>query len=238
MVYSQFIQSLKQIVSSNKIQAKHVINLGITNRRLHDIERVTITGQAGVSLIASQSQKVNIPESCLKKIGEFLIYVNDYMLPKTPFADVYKTQNEDELKYLEMFAEQLKLDKNSGRDRFRFAALTILINDHLSPHVDAMNLPEENDYTMAFSMFIPLEEIPSDIHDVLEMRYPNGVPLCIVVYRQRCLEILSKRRIRWNNFVANEENEMRGRQSLLNIIKQANTYDDYIGTFWSPAIVL
>ena len=59
------------------MRAKHVINLEITNRRLHDIERVTITGQAGVSLIASQSKKENIPDSCLNLIGEFLIYVND-----------------------------------------------------------------------------------------------------------------------------------------------------------------
>ena len=144
-------------------------------------------------------------------IGEFLIYVNDYVLPKTPFADVYETQNEDELKYLQLYAKQLKLNNEIGCERFRFAALTILINDHLSPHVDEMNLREDNDYTMAFSMIILLKEIPLNIQKVLEWSYPNGVPLCILVYRQRCLEFFSKRRICWNNFVGNDENEMRDR---------------------------
>ena len=63
------------------------------------------------------------------------------------------------MKYLRLFAEQLKLDKESESECFYFAALIILINDHLSPHVDAMNLQEDNDYTMAFSMIIPLKEI-------------------------------------------------------------------------------
>ena len=69
---------------------------------------------------------------------------------------------------------------------------------------------------------------------MLESRYPNRVPLCIVVYHQRCLEILSKRRIHWNDFVGNDKNEMIGRQSLLDIIKTVNTFNDYIGVFWSP----
>ena len=56
-------------------------------------------------MIASQSQKVNIPDSCLKLIGEFLIYVNDFVMPTTLFADVYETQDEEELKYLRRFAE-------------------------------------------------------------------------------------------------------------------------------------
>ena len=110
------------------------------------------------------------------------------------------------MKYLRLFAKQLKLNKESGWERFRFAALTILINDHLSSHVDAMNPREDNDYRMAYSMIIPLKEIPTNIQYVLELRYPNGVPLCIVIYCQRCLEILSKRRIRWNNFVGNDKN--------------------------------
>ena len=156
------------------------------------------------------------------------------MLPKTPFADVYRTQNEDELKYLRLFAKQLKLNKESGCEHFCFAAVTILINNHLSPHVDAMNLRENNNYTMAFSMNILLKEISSNIQNVLEWQYPNGVPLCIVIYCQRCLEILSIRRICWNKFVGKNENEKRGRQLLLNIIKMANMYDNYIGFFWSP----
>ena len=126
-----------------------------------------MTGRAGFTLIASQSKKVNIPDSCLKLIGEFSIYVNDSVMPMTPFADVYESQNEEELKYLRMFAEQLKLDKEHGRDRFWFAAVTILINNHLTPHVDSMNPREDNDYTMAFSLVIPLNEVPSDVRSVL-----------------------------------------------------------------------
>ena len=155
------------------------------------------------------------------------------MLPKTQFADVYETQNEDELKYFWLFAKQLKLNKESGCECFHFATVTILINDHLSPHVDVMNPRENNDYMMAFSMIILLKEIPSNIQNVLEWQYPSGFPLCIVIYCQRCLEILSTRRICWNKFVGNNKNKQNGRQLLLNIIKMANTYNDYIGTFWS-----
>ena len=86
-----------------------MINLGITSRRLHDIERVTITGQAGVTLIASKSKKVDIPDSCLKLIGKFFIYVNDFVLPMTPFADAFKTSDIDELKYLRKFVKQLQI---------------------------------------------------------------------------------------------------------------------------------
>ena len=87
--------------------------------------------------------------------------MNDFVLPTTPFADVFEPQDMEELKYLRRFAEQLKLDKDHGQDRFRFTAITILINDHLDPHMDAMNPRKDNDFTMAFSLVIQLEEVPS-----------------------------------------------------------------------------
>ena len=40
--------------------------------------------------------------------------------------------------------------------------------------------------------------------------------------------------MRWNNFVGNRKNEIIGRQNLLDIIKAAHTYNDYVGVFWSP----
>ena len=116
---------------------------------------------------------------------------------------------------------------------FRFAAITILINDRLAPHVDAMNPRYDKDYTMAFSLVIPLEEIPLTFRSILKRIHPNGVPLCIVVYRRRCLEILSKRRIRWNNFINHCKYQIEGRQNLFKVITAAHTYSDFVGVFWS-----
>ena len=159
--------------------------------------------------------------------------MNDFVLPTTPFPDAFETSDIDELKYLRKFAEQLQIDEKRGMHRFRFAAITILINDRLAPHVDAMNPRYDKDYTMAFSIVVPLNEVPAEFRGILKRIHPKGVPLCVVVYRRRCLEILSKRRLRWNSFVKNCKHQMEGRHNLLKVITAAHTYSDFVGVFWS-----
>lgn len=194
---------------------------------------MTITGQAGVTLISESKKNLTVSRSCLKLLGLFLMYVNDHILPETPFPHAYHTEDGDELRYLRMFGEQLGLNEAGGLERFRFPAVSILINDILYPHMDLMNPWGSDDYTMAFSLVIPLIEIPSKFSQYLSQEYPNGVPLCIVIYRRRCLEILKGRKYRWNDFVQKCEHERSGRKLLLDMVCSANTYADYVGTFWS-----
>ena len=75
-----------------------MINLASTNQQLHDIEHVTITGQAGVTLISESTKNLLVSKSCLNLLGSFLMYVNDHVLPETPFPDAYHTDDDDKLR--------------------------------------------------------------------------------------------------------------------------------------------
>ena len=71
-----------------------------------------MTGQVGLNLISHRTQTTNISDSAMKAIGKLLMYVNDHVLPATPFLVVYNCTDEDELEYLKQFGKQLFLDES------------------------------------------------------------------------------------------------------------------------------
>ena len=122
-----------------------------------------MTGQVGLNLISHRTQTTNLSDSAMKAIGKLLMYVNDHVLPATPFPDVYNCTDEDELEYLKQFGKQLFLDESELK-RFKFPAASLLVNDDLNPHEDLMNPHNiEMDYTLALSLVVPISEVLSEL---------------------------------------------------------------------------
>ena len=171
----------------------------------------------------------------MKAIGKLLMYVNDHVLPATPFPDVYNCTDEDELEYLKQFGKQLFLDESELK-RFKFPAASLLVNDDLNPHEDLMNPHNiEMDYTLALSLVVPISEVLSDYQQILKTRYPAGVPLCLVLYRRRCLECFVLRNKRWKGFLDCNSNEVNGRRKMYQMMRKVNTPADYTGYFWKKS---
>ena len=66
-------------------RSSEIINLGITNRRLHDLTRISITGRMALSLISTTTSHMNLSEQALSSIGRLLVYIQKKLLPTTPF---------------------------------------------------------------------------------------------------------------------------------------------------------
>ncbi len=172
----------------------------------------------------------------MKELGEFLLFAQMTVLKQTPFGNVYDTNNAEELEYLQTFGKQLCLEERKGLESFRIAAVSVLINKDLDPHMDLMNPSNlAFDYTMALSYVVPMTEVPVEYRDTLKEKYPSGVPLCVVLYRRKCLESLIKRSARWDRWCEEEVHEKVGRCQLLDLLKRTGSHADYCGMFWSKS---
>jgi hypothetical protein len=187
-------------------------------------------------LISENTKDLSISKSALKELGEFLIFAQDTVLKQTPYGNVYNSENCEELEYLQSFGKQLCLEERKGLESFRIAAVTVLINNDLNPHMDLMNPSNVDiDYTTALSYVVPIDKIPVEYREVLNEKYPLGVPLCVVLYRRKCLESLIKRSARWDHWCEEDVHQKVGRRQLVDLMKRTGSYADYCGMFWSKS---
>ena len=80
-----FIPTLLSSSSSTANRATNVINLGITNLKVHLHKRTTITGNQGLTLISAWSKKTRISNEALTALGKFLIFMIKDVIPLTNF---------------------------------------------------------------------------------------------------------------------------------------------------------
>ena len=91
-----------------------MINLGITNQKCHQFQRITLTGRTALDYICTD----DLSENALKSIGKLIMYIIDNIFPTTPYPEVFKIQCEHEREYIKCFGQQLHISEAIGLDRF------------------------------------------------------------------------------------------------------------------------
>ena len=214
-------------------RATYVINLGITNRRLDKIRRVTVTGRAGLNLISTSTNKIHIPDNSLECLGKFLLFVIEKVIPTTAYKDLFKTSNPYEKEYLQMFANQLKIGSKDKLDLFSIPAVSILINKDLNPHCDSMNpVDRDLDYTMAMSIVINAEELPEPLRKLIPVNFKSQIPLCVVMYRRKALIYYANRMTKMDNYMIDEQSHSMWKRKLVMLLKSVGSAADYVGCFF------
>ena len=98
--------------TSSKRALRH-IHLGITNRKIDQLERITVTGRCGLNLISHKTKSMDLDDNALKTVGKILLHLSDNILPSMfPDCNAFSNcENSGNKKYLKMFAKQLLLEE-------------------------------------------------------------------------------------------------------------------------------
>ena len=176
---------------------------------------------------------MSLSDQALSSIGKLLVYVQEQILPHTPFPKAFSRKSDYEEKYIRMFANQLKITNEDDIKKFGFHAITILINNDLNPHCDSMNpSSEDEDYTLSLSVQVPISDIPRDVQGEAMRKYGTSVPLCIVLYKRKCLTDYCKRMTNLNQFKDLYPKKKEGRQKLIDLLSSTYSDTDYVGNFF------
>ena len=216
-----------------------MIDLGLTSRRLHDLERLSILGKCGLTLIQPKTKDRDIPIAALHSIGKLLLFVCDVIFRRhQTHAQAFLERNEHEKKYLKRFAEQLGITDRSEQERFCIPSTSFGINTRLMPHFDSMNPTRlENDMTHSSTFIFKLTDVPHDLRGKIHSASfaKAVVPFVNVNYNRKCLDSVSSWEVKCDKFanscVSEKENE--GRRMIIEILKQVLTDRDYLGVFFS-----
>ena len=176
---------------------------------------------------------MNLSQQALSSIGRLLMFIQKKLLPKTPFPLAFTRKSKYEEKYIRMFANQLQITNEDDIHNFGFHAISILINNDLNPHCDSMNpSAPEDDYTLSLSVQVPTSDLPEDIQERAIRKYGSSIPLCIVVYKRKCLHDYCKRMKKLEEFKNNDLKKKEGREKLIEILSSTYTDSDYVGNFF------
>ena len=199
------------------------------------LERISITGKCGLNLIETQTKNVCINNRSLLSIGRLLIFIKRYVFPLTTLSSTLASKSSIEAKYVDKFARQLGITARDDLQDFPFQAVSVLINRDLNPHCDSMNpTKEENDYTMALSFMVPTTVIADGLlRDTVEKEFPYYIPMCIVIYKRKCVDYYSSRMSRISDYISESEVESDGRGRIVRMLNAVNTDADFYGTFFN-----
>ena len=214
-------------------RATNLLNLGITNRKLDQQYRISVSGRVGLNLIQPSTNDRTITTDTLKNIGQLLMYVIDVCLPRTPFGKEFKVVTSYEKEYLDLFADQLLITDPQEKERFCIPAISFLINGDLNPHCDAMNpTTYEDDYTICLNVQISKDKLPSSILQDVKELYPYTIPFCLVMYKRKALYYYRNRMTRMHRYIYEMNSRVLGRQLLVDKITSVDTHLDYVGIFF------
>ena len=215
-------------------RVKYCVNLGLTNRKVDQLERITVTGRCGLNLIQTSTTTHELSHDLLKSIGSLLVYILNYNIPSKVIHSIFKPSSSYEIKYLRQFAKQLIITDDNDISQFIFPALSLLINNDVDPHYDIMNPVESKlDWTMSLSCQVPVKILPKQHYGRAKAEFGNNVPLCLVIYRRKAVEYLSKRMMRIKYYSNSYCMEQKGRILLVKLLSDVNSKSDYIGNFFN-----
>ena len=210
---------------SNQQRARYVLSLGITSNKCHCYKRTTILGHVALDLLSLPQ----ISQECVKSIGKLLMFLSQdkfrSILPRDLQSVFFVNNNKHSLEYLYKFAEQLLIPSSEYTNRFMFPSCSFLINNDLYPHCDSLNPSSlDQDYSYALTTMVETSSIQNEnTRKVLEVNYPTRIPLCLVLYNRNRLIKYSERMLLCDN---------KGIDSIIELIKSANTDHDYSGNFF------
>ena len=219
--------------NSTNQRAPQLINLGITNRKVDQLPRITLTGRCGLNLISTSTQIMSLTKSSLKSIGKLLMYIIDCCIPESPYPDIFKCTSSYENDYIIDFGKQLLITKEMGLERFNIPAISIVVNRDLNPHYDSMNpFDNSDDMSCSVNIEIPTNKLPPNIQERVKKQYPSNVPLCVVMYKRKALIYYSRRMLAVEDYVSENPGTAVGRAELVSRLRSVHTANDYIGNFF------
>ena len=229
-----FLPSLISVTEKNG-RALHVANLGITDLKVHLCRRMSILGNRGLSLISTRTKKIQISHEALIELGEFLIFMIKEVIPSTSLPNMFQITHDIEHEYLEHFARQLNLHNEEDLKSFNIPAVSLLINDTLNPHTDSLNpINETFDTTLSITIQVPTRSLTSSLKELLQERFPDTVPFCIVCYRRHCIVNLCKYQMKIDNYTNNRHEHATARKKIIHILSHSVFSEiDYVGLFFS-----
>ena len=211
--------------TSKQQRARYTLSLGITSNKCHCYKRNTITGQVALDLLSLPS----LSHNCIQSIGKLLMFLSHdqftSILP-TEFQSVFSiNRNKHSMEYLHKFAEQLLIPSSEFTNKFMFPACSFLVNNDVYPHCDSLNPTSlDQDYTFVLTTMIETSSIQNEVtRKIFEHEYPTSIPLCLVLYNRNRLIKYSERMMLCDN---------RGIDSIVELIRSANTDRDYSGNFF------
>ena len=83
--------------------------MGITNRRLHDLQRITVTGRVALTLIATTTKSMSLCPNALKQIGNLVVFLSKSIVPKSPRPECFHVTDPNERLYVNQFCKQLHI---------------------------------------------------------------------------------------------------------------------------------
>lgn len=206
--------------------------MGITNRRLHDLQRITVTGRVALTLIATTTKTMSLCSNALKQIGNLVVFLSKSILPKSPRPDCFRVTDPNERLYVNQFCKQLHIS-HEDMNYVGFHALSVLVNRDLNPHYDSMNPNDpDQDFTLSVSVQIPTYSLPELIKKQALDMYGTSIPLCIVLYKRKSLVHLCKRMSKLNTFENSETKKVKGRSLLRKLLHAVYTDADFSGRFF------
>ena len=221
---------LKRGKNSTEIRAKHLINLGITDQKCHEYQRITITGRTALNLISTTTRDIDLSTCALKSIGNLIMFIINHILPTTKYPNIFKIRNKYEREYLNMFAKQLCITNKTYLEKFGVPAVSILVNQDLNPHYDSMNpVNISDDSTFSLNLLVPIKSLPLCNQQLLKEKFPSGVPLCVVLYKRKALCNYTKRMLAVDQYAIHHS----GRIKIVELLRKVNHDVDYIGRFFS-----
>ena len=70
-------------------RSSYVINLGITDQKVHQEKRLYICGKSALSLISTWTDTTQIQNETKTKLGKLLLFIVRRIIPSTKFKDMY-----------------------------------------------------------------------------------------------------------------------------------------------------
>ena len=83
-----------KIVKSSR--AEYVLNLGITDQKVHQHKRTSITEKQGLTLISTWSKTIQLNNEALTYLGEILLFVIRNMIATTTMSNIFNPIHEVE----------------------------------------------------------------------------------------------------------------------------------------------
>ena len=219
--------SASAVVDENR--AKNIINLGLTDRKIDQLERISITGRIGLNLIQTTTQSMRLEPEALRSIAKLLVHINNEILPTTPYKDVFKLHHNMEKFYVGLFGRQILLTEEQ-LFLLVFAAMSFVVNGDLNPHYDKSNPhPSMLDWTVTVGSSIPIMKVPEVYRERVRRLHPYSIPFCAIGYKRDALVNLCRRFDEVNTYLCEDKYKTKGRQQLVELLRNVGSCRDFQG---------
>ena len=215
-----------------------MFNMGLTSIKYHSQRKIDLFGRTDLQLISSKKANFEFSYNFLQVLGQIILYMSKHIFKSLPtlLKGAFSTDDEFELKYLKLFAEQLGLVSEEEISDFKVPAVSIIVNDDLKPHCDSMNPSDEHrDVAFVYTTMMQVSSINDlKVQKELSHVFKDGViPLCIILYNRKCLLDLSTKLKRIADY-----SDIKGRDNIifpkvLEIFQSSYSDVDYVNNFFT-----